>query len=401
MPETSDDLRGLWVFATPRRREYIEAIERAYGNYAEAERELGLSRGIISREMKRLRAVAVERGYSPEHGLTNALPEGFDVTGVSIYHQRTKDSAGYWIKAKKRKDQDPLSHVKRLAEELREEFSDSVGLFSVVSGVIPLGEPHTIVDFEFGDNHFGMYADKEIVGEHFDTDRNTQLSMTAIKRMVSEAPAARVAHITGIGDNTHANDQKHVTPQSGHPLDVDPRGHAHSLMAAARFYIYGTRLMLEKYQNVVVNILPGNHDPDAAFALSAIVAMAFEGNPRVRCDVTPQLVRVFTYGNIGLAYHHGDKIKLTDFPKLIAQDFREEWGRVQNWFALSGHIHHETWKEEMGVLCRSLSTLSGKDRWHSEKGYRALQKTGYTVYDTRYGMEYHRPLRRSEIEAEE
>lgn len=397
MPETSK-YDYLWPIATEAQREYIQALRESGDSFTKAEAAMGRANRAISRSIARLVKSAEDRGLAPEYGMNSALPDGFRVEGLSTM-RRLPNGDPYWEIAKRQKDF--VAHTKRLAEDLREQFSDAVGLFSLADPRPQTPNEHLVVDFEFGDNHFGMYADKEIVGEHFDTDRNTQISMAAIKRMVSEAPAARVAHITGIGDNTHANDQKHVTPQSGHPLDVDPRGHAHSLMAAARFYIYGTRLMLEKYQDVVVNILPGNHDPDAAFALSAIVAMAFEGNPRVRCDVTPQLVRVFTYGNIGLAYHHGDKIKLPDFPKLIAQDYREDWGRVQNWFALSGHIHHETWKEEMGVLCRSLSTLAGKDRWHSEKGYRALQKTGYTVYDDRYGMEYHRPLRRAEIEAEE
>lgn len=87
-------------------------------------------------------------------------------------------------------------------------------------------------------------------------------------------------------------------------------------------------------------------------------------------------------------------------PMLIAQDYKEAWGRVGKFYAISGHIHHEKWVEVMGVLCRSLSTLAGKDNWHSDQGYRALEKTGFTVYDTRHGMDYHRPLSRTEIDSD-
>lgn len=397
----SAELDGLKPFATYRQREFIEAVQRADGNISQAERDMGVSQGLIARAIRTVKKFAATRGYSPEHGMADSVPEGFDVERLSMM-RRLPNGDPYWAIAKKKREDDPVAHTKRLAEDLRAEFEagGGVGLYATENPVPPPVNDRLVVDYEFGDPHFGMYADAEIVGEHFDTDRASQLTRNAITRMVSEAPAARVAHLTWIGDNTHANDRKHVTPQSGAPLDVDPRGHAHAMMAAARAAIFAVNVMLTKHETVVANIIPGNHDPDASFALSAIVAMAFEGNSRVMCDVTPRRIRVFEYGNVGLVYHHGDKIKLDKMPMLIAQDYKEAWGRVGKFYALSGHIHHEKWVEVMGVLCRSLSTLAGKDNWHSDQGYRALEKTGFTVYDTRHGMDYHRPLSRTEIDGD-
>lgn len=391
------DLRGYWPLASDRQREFIEAIEKAGGNQAQAERDMGVSKGIIPRSMGRLKDLAIKRGFSPENGMMDSVPDGFNVERLSML-RRQPNGDPYWAIAKRRGEDNPVAHAKRLGEELRAEFEDSIGLYASFNPAPSAPNDRLIVDYEFGDPHFGMYADKEMVGEHFDTDRASQLARNAILQMVSEAPAARIAHLTWIGDNTHANDKKHVTPSSAAPLDIDPRGHGHALMAAARAAIFAVNAMLTKHENVVANILPGNHDPDAALALAAIVAMAFEGNPRVSCDVTPRRVRMFEYGKVGLVYHHGDKIKLDKMPMVIAEDYREAWGRITAWFAISGHIHHEQWIEVMGVLCRSLSTLAGKDRWHSEEGYRALEKTGYTVYDTRYGMKGHMPLRRTWID---
>lgn len=397
MPETSK-YDYLWPIATPRRREYIEALRKTGDNHSGAEKLLGVSKGLIFREMKRAVKQAEQRGLAPEYGMNSVLPDGFNVERLSTM-RRLPNGDPYWEIAKKQKD--VVAHTKRLAEDLREQFADAVGLFSLADPA-PISPPvsHALVDFEFGDPHFGMYADEGIVGEHFDTDRATALSVAAITKMARQAPPAQIAHFTMIGDNTHASDKTNSTRMSKNPLDVDPRGHSHSLMACAKFCIYSTRLLLEKYEKVVVNILPGNHDEDAAFSLSAIVAMAFEGNPRVECEVSERRIRVFAYDNVGLAYHHGDKIKITEMPRLIATDYRKIWGAVDNWYALSGHIHHEKWIEEMQMLCRSLSTLAGKDRWHSEAGYRALQKTGYTVYDTRYGMDSHHPLGLVRIEEE-
>lgn len=396
MPETSK-YDYLWPIATLRRREYIEALRKTGDNYAEAERLLGVSKGLICREMKRAIKMAEERGLAPEYGMNSALPEGFNVERLSTM-RRLPNGDPYWEIAKKQKD--VVAHTKRLAEDLREQFSDAVGLFALADPTPPTPNEYLVVDYEFGDPHFGMYADKEIVGEHFDTDRATKLSVAAIQKMAVTAPNARVGKFTLIGDNTHASDKTNSTRASGNPLDVDPRGHSHSLMACARFCIYSVRLLLEKHETVIADILPGNHDEDAAFALAAIVAMAFEGNPRVQCEVSERRIRMHEFGNVGIVTAHGDKVKMKDLPKLVAVDFRQAWGRIENWYVITGHIHHEQWLEEMQTLVRSLSTLAGKDRWHSEAGYRALQKTGYTVYDTRYGMDSHHPLGIVRIEEE-
>lgn len=379
----------LWPIATVTQREYIVALRENGDSFTKAEAAMGRANRAISRSIERLVKSAEQRGLAPEYGMNSVLPEGFNVERLSTM-RRLPNGDPYWEIAKKQKD--VVAHAKRLAEDLREQFADAVGLFALADPTPLTPREYLVVDYEFGDPHFGMYADKEIVGEHFDTDRATKLSVSAIQKMAVNAPDASVAKFTLIGDNTHASDKTNSTRHSGHPLDVDPRGHSHSLMACARFCIYAVRLLLEKHETVIADIIPGNHDEDAAFALAAIVAMAFEGNPRVQCEVSERRVRMHEFGNVGIVTAHGDKVKMKDLPKLVAVDFRQAWGRIKNWYIITGHIHHEQWLEEMQTLVRSLSTLAGKDRWHSEAGYRALQKTGYTVYDTRYGMDSHHPL---------
>lgn len=397
MPETSK-YDYLWPIATEEQRGYIADLRATGDNLSQTERNFGKAKDVIGRQLRRLKKSAEERGLAPEYGMNSVLPDGFEVDRLSTM-RRLPNGDPYWEIAKKRKG--VVDHVKRLSEELREQFTDAAGLFALADPTPPTPSEHLVVDYEFGDPHFGMYADAEIVGEHFDTDRASKLSMAAIRSMVANAPNSRVAKFTLIGDNTHASDKTNSTRASGNPLDVDPRGHSHSLMACARFCIYSVRLLLEKHETVIADILPGNHDEDAAFALAAIVAMAFEGNPRVQCEVSERRIRMHEFGNVGIVTAHGDKVKMKDLPKLVAVDFRQAWGRIENWYVITGHIHHAQWLEEMQTLVRSLSTLAGKDRWHSEAGYRALQKTGYTVYDTRYGMDSHHPLGLVRIEDSE
>lgn len=381
MPETSD-FRKYWVLASPRQREYIQAIE-TNGNMARAEKALGVSRGIVSRSMGALEALASKRGFHPDENLNNPLPAQFRAMGVSIYHKADGDSPAYWLKGKARPE--AMDHAKELAEELRAEFESAAGLYPATPRPKHLTSD-LIVDYRFGDPHFGMYGEAEYNSEVFCTDRSTKLTQGAIDLLTQQAPSSAVAHLTWIGDNTHANDYKHETPQSHNRLDMDPRGHGYALKAACRAAAYSIRALLKKHETVVVNIIEGNHDPDAAFSLNLMLSMLFENEPRAVFDVSRPLFRHYEYGNVMLSYHHGDKVKKDNMPLLMATDEPEMWGRTKYREAVTGHIHHETVKEVMGVRVVSLSTLGAQDAYHYSKGYRSLSATTASVFHRVYGQ---------------
>lgn len=382
MPETSE-YDYLWPLANEEQKSFIVELRKTGDNLSQAERNLGRAKDVIGRSLRRLIRLAEGRGLSPDHGLTDLMPPGFNVERLSML-RRQPNGDPYWAIGKRHKDTDPREHAKRLSEDLRAEFESGIGLYPATAAPTHC-ITDLIADYRFGDPHFGMYGEAEYNSGEYTTDTATKLTRGAIDLLVQQTPSASVAHLTWIGDNTHANDYKHETPQSHNRLDMDPRGHGHALMAACRAAAYSIRALLTKHEIVVVNILEGNHDPDAAHALNLMLAMLFENEPRAVFTLTRPLFRHYEYGKVMLSYHHGDKVKKDAMPLLMATDEPEMWGRTKHREVVTGHIHHETVKEVMGVRVVSLSTLGGQDAYHYSKGYRSLSATTAAIYHREYG----------------
>lgn len=373
------ELDGLIPFATARQREFIEAVKRTRSNN-EAERELGLSRGLISRSMRYLRAHAASRGYAPAHNMTRTVPDPFAVKRISTNYDADGIVKQQWVIAEPSRE--------KTAEDLREFVEE---LCSEVRGKYePTPAPEIDTDdlltvYKFGDPHFGMASTVQAGGDDFDVDEADRLTRGGIDRLVRVTPSSRACIVEVIGDTMHANDSKAVTPGHGHALDVDGRGFAYASLRAARAWCYVIERALEKHAEVTVWMLEGNHDPDASQALAMAVALYFEREKRVKIDLGRAVFRYMRFGKVLLGAHHGDKVKMNDLPLLMAVDRAVDWGETSHRYISTGHIHHDVVKEVQGVRVESLRTLAAKDPYHHGKGYRALRDTRAAVYHSEYG----------------
>ena len=373
------DLDGLIPFATDRQREYIEAL-KATGSARAASDVLGIGKDVVSRSMRALRATAAIHGHAPEHSMTRTVPDPFAVRRISTNYKADGSVGQQWVIAEPDR--------KRTAEMLRELVGE---LCSDVRGrheptpapVIDTDDLLTV--YKFGDPHFGMASTVQAGGDDFDVDEADRLTRGGIDRLVRVTPASRSCIVEVIGDTMHANDSKAVTPGHGHALDVDGRGFAYASLRAARAWCYVIERCLEKHAEVTVWMLEGNHDPDASQALAMAVALYFEREKRVKIDLGRAVFRYMRFGKVLLGAHHGDKVKMSDLPLLMAVDRAKDWGETEYRHISTGHIHHDVVKEVQGVRVESLRTLAAKDPYHHGKGYRALRDTRAAVYHSEYG----------------
>lgn len=374
------ELDALIPYSTLRQREFIEALKRCGGVYADAERAMGVSQGLIARSMRGLRSLAALKGHAPDHSMTRAVPDPFSVKRVSTNYKADGSVGQQWVIAEPDRER-TASMVREFVEELCE---------SVRGKYEPTPAPEIDQDdlltvYKFGDPHFGMASTALAGGDDFDIDEADRLTRGGIDRLVSVTPASRACIIEVIGDTMHANDSKAVTPGHGHALDVDGRGFGYASLRAARAWCYVVERALEKHADVTVWMLAGNHDPDSSQALALAVALYFEREPRVKIDLTPAVFRYYRFGKVLLGAHHGDKVKMADLPLLMAVDRPEDWGATGWRYISTGHIHHDVVKEVQGVRVESLRTLAAKDPYHHGKGYRALRDTRAAVYHSLYG----------------
>lgn len=375
-PLTSVD-PGLLPFATEREKEFIRAVE-LHGSMGSAEKALGVSQGLISRSMISLRKRAAKEGYAPGH-FSHGVAPGYAMGKVTVQRGPTGEVERVWERQspdRERSEEDVRTFVEGLVRSLGELPPITPKPGYVMSDLLAV--------YAFGDPHFGMKACRDGSGEDFDLAECDRITRAGIDRLVDATPPAGTALLLNPGDNTHANDGSHKTPGHGNQMDMDGH-HSDALKVSAYAWAYAVRRLLEKHEKVIVWLLPGNHDPEAAFAIALALSMFFHNEPRVEVEVSRAAYRYMRFGKVMIGAHHGHGAKQGDLPLLMAVDSPEDWGASLYRYIFMGHVHHDSVKEVQGVRVESLRTLAAKDYWHATQGYRSLRDTRSIVYAADYG----------------
>lgn len=241
---------------------------------------------------------------------------------------------------------------------------------------VPVRAPAVVADdlqvtLLLGDPHIGMLSWHLETGTDFDVRIATAQLNTAVDMLLARAPAAQRLVVANLGDFFHADDDKQLTPRGGNKLDVDGRaGKILDLGFAAleRCIERG----LEKFGDVVVVNVPGNHDPRLSRVLARWLATRFRNESRVRIVPNDDPYIYVTWGANLHLYHHGDGAKPEALPAIMAaHDEGKLWGAHRHRMIYTGHIHHLQRREFPGVVWESSRTLAPGDYWHHHSGYRA------------------------------
>jgi hypothetical protein len=376
-----DNLRS---FATPRQIELIEAIEK-HGSERKAAKALGLSHGTIGNAMANLRRRAARMGYSPIHDMTHIVPDGFRVKGTSTLYDEAGKPRLQWVKS-------TVDHER--AEQIAREAI--AALSAEVKGLAPITKPpaRVLADllavYPFGDPHVGLYVWAKECGEDFDLEIGRKLTLGAVDRLVSSAPAAETAILLLLGDVFHMDDQTNQTPAHRHQLDVDSR-FVKVLHVGIETYRHAIMRALEKHAKVIVKAMPGNHDPHAIWSLAFTLAAYFSSEPRVEVDLGPAKHWYFRFGKVLIGSTHGDTTKHEKLGGIMAADRPEDWGATKHRVWYTGHIHSKTVTELPGVVCESFRTLAAQDAYAAGHGYRAGRDMLCIVHHREHGeVERHR-----------
>jgi hypothetical protein len=376
-----DNLRS---FATPRMLEIIDAIAK-HGSERKAAKALGLSRGTVGDAIVNLRRRAAKMGYSPSHDMKHVVPDGFKVRGVSTYYDVDGRVRGQWVKSAEDRE--------RTAQIVRETIA---ALSTEVQGLAPLTKPpdqanaDLLAVYPFGDPHVGLYVWAKECGDDFDLDIGRKLTLGAVDRLVSSAPAAATAILLLLGDVFHMDDQTNQTPAHRHQLDVDSR-FVKVLQVGIETYRHAILRALEKHRRVIVKAIPGNHDPHAIWSLAFTLAAYFSNEPRVEVDLGPAKHWYFRFGKVLIGSTHGDTTKHEKLGGIMAADRPQDWGATKHRVWYTGHIHSKTVTELPGVVCESFRTLAAQDAYAAGHGYRAGRDMLCIVHHCEHGeIERHR-----------
>jgi hypothetical protein len=375
----------LKEWATPRQVEVIDAVNK-HKSLRAAAKALGVNYTSIGQSIRLAKKKAAIFGYSPEHDLKRPVAPGQRLRGASLLYKDGKaEPVLTWVKTERDGAQ---------ADEILREFveyltKDAKGLSPAVAAPAQ-AYPDLLAVYPWGDPHFGMYAWARESGDDFDLEVAERLTLGAVDRLVAAAPPAETAVLLPLGDFFHANDQTNQTPAHKHQLDVDSR-YPKVLMVGVKAVRHAILRLLEKHPKVIARFEPGNHDPEAKWALALTIAAYFENEPRVTVDLTPGKFWYYRFGKVLIGSTHGDTAKHAALGGVMAADRPEDWGATKHRYWYTGHIHSSTVTELPGVVCESFRTLAAKDAYAAGHGYRAGRDMRLIVHHREYGeIERHR-----------
>ena len=370
------------VAKTEQQKRQIDAVEK-HGVSGGA-RALGLSRRHIQYQLAALVEKAAKRGLSADHDMTHAVPEPFEVRGVSTLYGADGKVSQQWVKSRLRED-DATQAMRDAIDEMASQYRGTAKPVKAparnVAGLLSV--------YPMGDPHIGAYAWAAEAGEDFDIDIARQDLLAAAGRLVDVAPASERALICNLGDFFHSDSLSQLT-KSGHKLDVDTRW-PRVLRLGCQLMVDLITLALRKHQQVDVINAIGNHDDHSSVMLSAFLEAWFHADPRVHVYPTTSKFHYVEHGKCLIGVTHGDTVKHLALGELMASDQPEAWGRSRHRYWYTGHIHHTSKTELRGVVVESFRTLAAKDAWHAAQGYRSGRDMYVIVLDAEHGeVERHR-----------
>ena len=343
--------------------ETLAAFER-HGSVSAAAEALGLARSTFRNRLARAQ-------------LDPAIADSMAAIGTNMV------PALAWAKTKSK---DGTSYSVLLKPQASEEGAlDAIrAAFAGLDAAPPVSAPrHADADlltlYPLADVHIGMMAWGRETGEDYSTALACARVRDWVGQCVASAPPAETAVILGVGDLLHADDQRNVTPQSKHQLDVDTR-YFKTVDVTISALAACVDLALQKHKRVILRILPGNHDTHSHLAVLFALAERYRENKRVEVQKLPGEFWAYEWGKVMLAAHHGDKAKAQQMVLFLADEYPELWGRTRHRFLFTGHLHHHKAQDIGGVQWEQLRAVTARDAYAASHAYSARAQMQAITY---------------------
>lgn len=367
----------LREFADSREISFLEAVEKHKGP-THAAKALGINHSVLIRALDRLEKRAAKMGYSPEHQMTRAVPDGFFLRGTSTYFNKDGEVAGQWVK-------NQIDHDRQ-----REIFQAACDAFcETIPRVRPRPAPaHGNADllncFVITDFHLGMLSHKEETGADWDIKIAENMIIRWFEQAIAQSPDAETAVFAQLSDFLHADSVEALTPASKHVLDVDTRFHK-VVRTAIRILRTVIDMLLVKHKRVHIVMADANHDPVSQIWMREWFSALYENEPRITVDRSPSPYNAYEFGKTALFFHHGHKRKVTNVSEVFAAQFREMFGRTKYAYAHTGHLHSIDVKENNLMVVEQHRTLAAPDAYAARGGWLSGRDAKVITYHREYG----------------
>lgn len=138
-----------------------------------------------------------------------------------------------------------------------------------------------------------------------------------------------------------------------------------------------------QHSNIIVLVIPGNHDEDTCFYLGKCLKYIYEKDSHVTIDDSFTRRKYISHGNNLIGFAHGDieKKRINHLPLIMAEEQKELWSKTSYRYWYLGDIHHREeykfmrTKDFIGAEVNFLRSISNLDKWHYDEGYIGIPKS--------------------------
>lgn len=341
--------------------EVVEAFKRL-GSQRAVALELGIARSTVQWHLSQ---AAIHGDIAPE---LRETPIGFNVKRLT-QHVRREDGVPKLTEEWTQFTPDSATYDATVAA-IDEAMAKHAGIIPAIPKLSLARNEDLATFYPIIDHHLGLYAWEPETGANYDLSISQAILRESLEQLIAQTPNSERAVILNIGDFFHSDNNKNRTERSGNVLDADGR-YAKILEIGIDLELYAIELALAKHGCVEVRNLPGNHDPYATIALNSAIRMAFRDNPRVHVSRDPSPFYFWRFGKVLVGATHGDMIKHTDMPQVMAAYAARDWGETEHRYVYLGHVHHKSigGGEKFGAIWETFRTLAPKDAWSSQSGF--------------------------------
>lgn len=365
---------------TEKERAYTKAFEEHGPQWTMIAKMFDKKESTVRTTVGRVRARAAIQGFSPDDDMVHTAPATHVVKGVSTLYDDAGGVKQQWVKTDLKK-QAIMESLRAMVDGMKEEI-DPVA-------PVPMNKSEETNEdllnmYTIADTHLGMLANREESGANYDLDKGEELLKEWFDSIIDKTPNASCCLINCLGDLLHQDSYFAETPQSKHRLDSDSR-FPEIVRTTIRVMRYIIQKALTKHDEVNLVLTTGNHDMSSTVWLRELFEALYEHDPRVHVDTRQKIYLAVQFGDVMLAFHHGDRKKGVALPLLFATDYAEIWGETEYRYAHVGHLHHQEVKEYSGMIVEQHATLAAKDAYASWGGYRSTRKANCITYHRHYG----------------
>lgn len=336
---------------------------------------------ISGRNVRRVIESCRKKGHvidKHHEGYQLAVPEGFNIYQQTT-HVKVTDENG---------EVKNIWHRSAPSENAIEEFVKK--LESRVEGKAPEIKPPKFKDTDMsiwlpiGDPHFGMYSWAKETGEDYDVDIAVSVHEKAIRKVLSMREKVDCIYICSLGDLLHADSRRAETEKSKHLLDVDGR-FWRVVDITTECLCRAIEFAATRAKRVKVILLSGNHDPHSSGHIARSLAAYYRNSGNIEINTSPAKHIYEEYGNNLVGLVHGDTSKMGQLAQVMSCDMREAWGRTRNHYWFTGHIHQQKVFEYPSCVVESFNSLTAKDAYAAEYGYRSRRQMTAIVIHKEHG----------------